>query len=109
MARKPSDKADKSKMPVERSRQVGVSFPVDRMIEEQLAEERREKARAIERSRSEVYGMPVDTIIESAKKAYPPAEESPPAKPEEPVWTSIEDQMANPMGSKSRGRLPKRR
>ena len=106
MARKPSDKADK---PAERSRQVGVSFPVDRMIEEQLAEERREKARAMERSRSEVYGMPVDTIIESAKEAYPPAQESQPAKPEEPVWTSIEDQMANPMGGKGKGRPVRRR
>ena len=106
MARKPLEKPDK---PVERSRQVGVSFPVDRMIEEQLADERREKARAMERSRSEVYGMPVDTIIESAKEAYPPVEKSEPAKPEEPVWTSIEDQMANPMGVKTRGRSPRRR
>lgn len=100
---------DKPGKPVERSRQVGVSFSVDRMIEEQLAEENREKARAMERSRPEVYGMPVDTIIDSAKKAYPPAEQSPSAPPEEPVWTSIEDQMANPMGSKTRGRVPRRR
>jgi hypothetical protein len=99
MADQPSDK---KKPAAERSRQVGVSFPVDRMIEDQLEEERRQKARGMERSRSEVYGMPVDTIIESANAAYPPIEAKPKAKPPEPVWTSIEDQMANPMGRKSR-------
>lgn len=101
MADKPSDK---KKPATERSRQVGVSFPVDRMIEDQLEEERRQKARAMERSRSEVYGMPVDTIIESAKAAYPPAETKPEAEPPAPVWTSIEDQMANPMGARGKGR-----
>lgn len=106
MAKKPSDKPEK---PAERSRQVGVSFPVDRMIEEQLADERREKARAMERSRPEVYGMPVDTIIESAKEAYPPLDKTPPPSPQEPVWTSIEDQMTNPTGTKTRGRPLRRR
>jgi hypothetical protein len=100
--------SDKKKPATERSRQVGVSFPVDRMIEDQLEEERRQKARAMERSRSEVYGMPVDTIIESAKAAYPPMDEQPTAKPPEPVWSSIEDQMANPMGGKAKGRSKRR-
>ena len=101
MADKP---LDKKKPATERSRQVGVSFPVDRMIEDQLEEERRQKERAMERSRSEVYGMPVDTIIESAKAAYPPAEKKPKAEPPAPVWTSIEDQMANPLAVKGKGR-----
>lgn len=100
--------SDEKKAPVERSRQVGVSFPVDRMIEDQLAEERRQKARSIERSRAEVYGMPVETIIESAKAAYPPLEKPQTAEPE-PVWTSIEDQMANPLGKKGKGRAGPRR
>ena len=52
--------------------------------------------------------MPVNTIIEQAKAAYPPVEGSPEVKQEGPVWTSIEDQMASPMGGKGKGR-PKRR
>ena len=106
MAKKPSETQATR---VERSRQVGVSFPVDRMIEEQLADERREKARALERTRPEVYGMPVDTIIESAKQAYPPKDKAPPPPSEVPVWTSIEDQMANPTGRRSGARSPRRR
>jgi hypothetical protein len=99
MTGKPSGKTGKQAM--ERARQMGVSFPLERMIEDQLEDERREKARAMERSRAEVYGMPVETIIESAKQAYPPVKKSKtPPPPEEPVWTSIEDQMANPMGRK---------
>lgn len=62
------------------------------------------KKPAVERSRSEVYGMPVDTIIEHANAAYPPLDPPAEAKTEEPVWTSIEDQMANPMAKKGRGR-----
>lgn len=111
MANEPSDK--KQKQETERSRQVGVSFPVDRMIEDQLKLERAEaeiaKKRQMERTRPEVYGMPVDTIIESAKKAYPPTETIPEQQPEEPIWTSIEDQMANPMGGKTQSRRKKQR
>ncbi len=62
------------------------------------------KKSAIERSRAEVYGMPVDTIIESAKAAYPPVESVPEVRLEESAWTSIEEQMANPMAVKAKRR-----
>ncbi len=103
---------------MERTRQEGVSFRVDRMIAEQLTEEKRaaeekasergRKARAPERSRDEVYGMPVADIIESSKAAYPPVEKAAPESADGPVWTSIEDQMANPMGKKGPGRIRRR-
>ena len=101
----------------ERSRQVGVSFPVDRMIAEQLKAEQAEaeaaKKRAAERTRPEVYGMPVDEIIHQAVKHYPGEEsaaggQKPAPEPVPETWTSIEDQMANPVRGGRGGRKGRR-
>jgi hypothetical protein len=55
----------------------------------------------VERARSEVYGMSIETIIASANSAFPPAPSDEDAAEVEPPnaspWTSIEEQMANPM------------